>query len=60
MRFSSLSMIRTGVHNVIVQAEIAFATSVQEGTAEARALIGKGAVVVEEIRLVKGQDNTLE
>jgi hypothetical protein len=58
--FFALDDVGTGVHNVVVQAQIRFATTVQEGTAEAKALIGKGAVVVEEIRLVKGLDITLE
>ena len=58
--FFALDDVGTGVHNVIVQAQIDFATSVQEGQAEAAALVGKGAVVVEEIRLVKGADITLD
>jgi hypothetical protein len=41
----------TGVHNVSVQAKISTSTSVQTGSAEAFATIGKGSVVVTEQRL---------
>jgi hypothetical protein len=54
--FFALDDVGSGVHNVIVQARIDTATSAQEGVAEALALVGKGAVVVEEIHLLGGQD----
>ena len=49
-----------GTHNVVVQARVRSATTVQEGEAEALGLIDKGTVVVEEIRLVKGQSITIQ
>jgi hypothetical protein len=58
--FFSLDDVGAGTHNVVVQARIRSATSVQEGEAEALGLVGKGAVVVEEIRLVKGQSITIQ
>jgi hypothetical protein len=58
--FFSLDDVGAGTHNVIVQAQIESSTSVQAGTAGALALIGKGTVVVEEIRLVKGRSITIE
>ncbi len=41
----------TGVHTIAVQAKISTSTSVQTGSAEAFATIGKGSVVVTEQRL---------
>jgi hypothetical protein len=58
--FFALDDVGAGTHNVIVQARIRSATSVQAGEAEALALIGKGTVVVEEIRLVKGRSITIQ
>lgn len=58
--FFSLDDVGAGTHNVVVQARIRSATSVQEGEAEALGLIGKGTVVVEEIRLVKGRSITIQ
>ncbi len=43
-----------GIHNVKVQAKIDIGPDA--GVAEARALIGKGSLVVEQIRLVRGAD----
>jgi|ERR1051326_3013088 hypothetical protein len=42
-----------GVHTVSVQAQIDTSGTVQNGTFEARALVGKGAVTVESVRLIK-------
>jgi len=42
-----------GVHTVSVQAQIDSTGTVQNGTFEARALVGKGAVTVESVRLIK-------
>ena len=42
-----------GVHTVSVQAQIDSSGTVQNGTFEARALVGKGAVTVESVRLIK-------
>jgi hypothetical protein len=42
-----------GVHTVSVQAMIDSTGTVQNGTFEARALVGKGAVTVESVRLIK-------
>jgi len=42
-----------GVHTVSVQAMIDSTGTVQNGTYEARALVGKGAVTVESVRLIK-------
>ena len=58
--FFALDDMGAGVHNVIVQVQIDFDSSVQEGEAEAAAFVGKGALVVEEIRLVKDLDISLE
>ncbi len=49
----------SGYHLIEVQAMIDTDTSVQEGTAEAKATIGKGSVTVEEIRLIKDEDVVL-
>ena len=43
-----------GVHTIALQARISSSTSVQEGTASATGLVGKGTVTVESVRLVKG------
>lgn len=48
-----LDNIGTGVHKIQVQARIDLGTKVQAGSAEARALIGKGSVTVEEVRMIK-------
>jgi hypothetical protein len=45
-----------GVHTVTVQAMIASDTSVQQGEADAWAMIGLGSVTVEEVRMIKGED----
>ena len=58
--FFSLDDVGAGTHNIVVQAQVRSATAVQEGEAEALARIGKGAVVVEEIRLVKGRSITIQ
>jgi hypothetical protein len=42
-----------GIHTVSVQAQIDSSGTVQNGTFEARALVGKGAVTVESVRLIK-------
>ena len=43
----------SGVHMVEVQAQIKSASSSQNGTAEARASIGKGSVTIEQVRMFK-------
>jgi len=42
-----------GVHTVSVQAQVDTTGTVQNGTFEARALVGKGTVTVESVRLIK-------
>ena len=49
-----------GVHTVSVQAQIDSSGTVQNGTFEARALVGKGAVTVESVRLVKDPNVVLD
>ena len=51
--FFALSDVGSGTHNVIVQARIDMGTEVQAGEAEARALVGKGALIVDDVRLIK-------
>lgn len=46
----------SGVHTIEVQAMIETDTTKQEGTASASALIGKGSVTVELVRMIKGED----
>ena len=56
----ALDDVGQGTHNVKVQARIQLdssATGIASG--EAKAMVGKGAVTVEEVRLVKGVDITL-
>jgi len=48
-----------GVHTMKVQARMVLNTSFQNGAADARCLIGKGSMSVEEVRLVKGYDITM-
>jgi len=50
--FFVLDDLGAGDHNVIVQARID--TAVSSVDAEAKGVIGKGAVTVEEVRLLKG------
>jgi len=45
-----------GVHKISVQAAIENSTSAQLGSATAKALVGKGAVTVESVRLIKNED----
>jgi hypothetical protein len=54
--FFALDDLGSGTHNVIVQARINSATSSQNGSAGATALIGQGSLTVEEVRLVRGTD----
>jgi hypothetical protein len=49
----ALTDVGVGNHTVQVQARIQFDSSVQAGSAEAKATVGKGSVTVEEVRLVK-------
>ena len=46
----------TGVHKVEVQAMIGSYTQAQEGTAEAKAAIGKGSLLVEEVKMIKDEE----
>ena len=48
------SDVGVGVHNVLLQARIDLGVQVQAGEADAQALIGKGALEVEDVRLIKG------
>ncbi|MFY9611387.1 MAG: hypothetical protein WAU45_22595 [Blastocatellia bacterium] len=53
----------SGVHNVRVQARIVLANELlgtQQGEVEAKALIGKGTVAVQEVRLVRDADITVD
>jgi hypothetical protein len=49
-----------GVHNIQVQARLNLGASAQNGSAHARALIGKGSVTVESVRLIRGEDIELD
>jgi len=51
-----LDDVGVGTHAIEVQARIDLSASSQTGAGEAKAIIGKGSVVVEEVRLVKGAD----
>jgi hypothetical protein len=51
-----LSDVGTGVHRVEVQARIDLGAAAQQGEAVARATIGKGAMTVEEVRMIRGED----
>lgn len=46
----------SGVHTVEVQAKIDSSVAYQEGRAAAMATIGKGAVVVEEVKMIRNED----
>jgi len=48
-----LPNVGVGSHSVVVQARIDMGISAQAGQAVAKAMIGKGAITVEEVRLVK-------
>ncbi len=51
----------SGVHTIELQAAIATNTAfTEDSSAEAKALIGKGSLVVEEVRLIQGEDIILE
>jgi hypothetical protein len=56
--FFALDDLGTGTHNIVVEARITSSTDFLNGAAEASALIGKGAVTVEEARLLKAGDIT--
>ena len=49
-----LSDVGVGNHSVVVQARIENSASAQSGDAVAKAMIGKGSITVEEVRMVKG------
>ena len=49
-----------GVHTVSVQAQINTSGTAQNGTFVAEALVGKGAVTVESVRLIKDENVVLE
>lgn len=49
-----------GVHTITVQARINTGTEVQLGEAEAQALVGKGSMTVESVRLIKDANVVLE
>jgi hypothetical protein len=44
-----------GMHTVQVQARVGGGVSYQNGSASAKALVGKGAVTVEEVRMIKDE-----
>lgn len=48
-----LANISTGVHEIKVQAKIGSKTSSMSGSAEAKGSIGKGAITIEEVRMIK-------
>ena len=58
--FFILPDVGVGTHNIEVQARIATLGSAQLGSWDAKALIGKGAVVVENHRLAKGDNIVLQ
>ena len=58
--FFILPDVGVGTHNVEVQARIATLGSAQLGSWDAKALIGKGVVVVENHRLAKGDNIVLQ
>jgi hypothetical protein len=45
--------LESGIHTIFVQARMNLAASAQAGTASARALIGKGSMTCEEVRLIQ-------
>ena len=49
-----------GVHKVTIQARITSETSAQQGLAQAEALVGKGSMTVESVRLIKDANVVLE
>ncbi len=55
-----LADLGTGVHTIQVQTRIASATTVQNGTASAQALVGKGSMTVEQVRMIRNEDMILE
>ena len=48
-----------GVQTVSVQARVSVSGTVQNGTYKAKALIGKGSMTVESVRMIKGDDVVL-
>ncbi len=50
-----LDNLRSGEHLVEVQAKIDSGSSAQQGSADARATIGHGSVLIEEVRMIKDQ-----
>lgn len=54
-----LDNVGTGVHKIELQARIDLGANVQAGSAEARAMVGKGSMTVEEVRMIRGADLTL-
>lgn len=51
--------LRSGDHSIVVQARIDTSTSAESGEAAANGVIGKGSLIVEEVRMVRGLDVTL-
>ena len=49
----ALANVGVGNHNIVVQASVQTSTSTQSGSASAQALIGKGSLVVDDVRLIK-------
>jgi hypothetical protein len=59
----ALDDLGSGIHNVQVQARIVLANELlgtDQGEVDSSALIGKGTVAVQEVRLVRGADITLD
>ena len=48
-----------GIQTISVQARIGVEGAVQNGAYEAAALVGKGSVTVESVRMIKGEDVVL-
>ncbi len=53
--FFALPDVGSGTHNIVVQSRIDFQTAATTGEVEAKALVGKGSILVEDVRLVRGQ-----
>jgi len=51
-----IDQLSPGVHTVKVQAKIETNGSAQQGEWEAKALVGKGSVVIEVVRMIQGAD----
>ena len=55
----ALDDLGSGTHTVSVQVRVTTDTGAQAGSSSATGMVGKGSLVVEEVRLVKGSDITI-